>query len=119
MHFDDFGVWSLQEGHSYVSVSSGRPSFRDLVASLGSPSMATEFQRLSTLLSALRMTDMAEIEEAIEPCRLLLASFHPRDMCRSAAVWELGVILFRAFWFTNNIEYVNEAISILRESQLA
>jgi len=64
----------------------------------------------------LRMSDIAEIEEAIEPCRLLLASFHPCGICRSAAVCALGGILLRAFWFTNNIEYVNEAISILQES---
>ena len=122
MHFEDFGVWSLQEGHSYVSVCSGRPSFWDLVASLGSPSMATEFQRLSILLSALRMTDMAEIEEAIEPCRLLLASFHPRDMCRSAAVWALCVIASSSsmpfgLQITSNTS--TRQFSILRESQLA
>jgi len=115
IHFEDFGVRGLQEGHSCDSVSSGQPSFWDLIASLESPSMATEDQRLRGLTSASFMTDMAEIEQAIEPCRLLLASFHHSDMFKPIAVNVLGTLLQQAFWFTNNIEYINEAISIFRE----
>jgi len=115
MHFRDFGVGGLQEEHSCDPVLSVQPSFWDLVASLKSPSMATELQRLYALFSAFHMTDMAEIEEAIEPCRLLLASFHPGDLYKSLAVGVLGILLLRTFEFTNDVEYVNEAISILRE----
>jgi len=115
IHFEDFGVRGLQEEHSSDSVSSGQPSFWDLIASLESPSMATEDQRLRALTSASYITDMAEIEQAIEPCRLLLASFHHSDIFKPIAVNVLGTLLHRAFWSTNNIEYVNEAISIFRE----
>jgi len=113
--FDDFGVGDLQENRSLDSVLSGQPSFWDLIAPLQSPSMATETQRLDALVSAFRMSDMAEIEAAIEPCRLLVASFHPSDPIKSIGVVVLGKLLFRAASFANNIEYVNEAISILRE----
>jgi len=114
--FKDFGVGDLQENHSFDSVFSGWPSFWDFIAPLQSPSMATGLQRIFALFSALRMTDMAEIEAAIEPCRLLVASFHPSDEFKSVGVVVLGKLLFRASSFTNNIEYLNEAISILRES---
>jgi len=77
--------------------------------------MATEDQRLRALTSASYMTDMAEIERTIEPCRLLLASFHHSNIFNPIAVNVLGTLLQRAFWFTNNIEYVNEAISVFRE----
>ena len=115
MHFKLFGVGGLQEGHSFDSLFSGQPSFWDLIAPLQSPSMATETQRLFALFSAYRITDMAEIEQAIEPCRLLVASFHPSDPFKPFGFRVLGDLLFRASSFTNNIEYLNEAISILRE----
>jgi len=117
MYFKDFGVGGIQEEYSWDAQFSGQPPFWDLIASLKyeSPSMTTEFQRIRALFSAFHMTDMAEIEEAIEPCRLLLASFHPNDQFKSLAVGVLGLLLLRAFEFTNDIEHVNEAISILRK----
>ena len=115
VQFEDFGVGGLQEEHSWDSTSSGQPSFRDLMASLESPSMAHENQRLNILQSASGMTDMAEIEKAIEPCRLLLASFHPSSMFKIPAICALGSLLLRAFRFTKNIECLNEAISIHQE----
>jgi len=115
VHFKDFGVGDLQEGRSFDSVFSGQPSFWDLIAPLQSPSMATETQRLYALFAALRMTDMVEIEAAIDPCRLLVASFHPSDLFKSFGVVILGTLLVRASSFPNNIEYIDEAISILRE----
>jgi len=115
MHFKDFGVGDLQENRPIDSVFSGQPSFWDVIAPLQSPSMATDIQRLYALFSAFRMTDMVEIEAAIEPCRLLVASFHPSDLFKSFGVVVLANLLFRAASFANNIEYVNEAISILRE----
>jgi len=114
-HFEDFGVGGLREKRSWDSLLSGEPSFWDLIASFESPSTATEAERIWALLSTYRMTDMAEIEKAIEPCRLLLASFHHRDVFRSVAVSVLGRLLLCAFQFANDIEYINEAISILRE----
>jgi len=115
IHFEDFGVGDLQENRSLDSVFSGLPSFWDFIARLQSPPMATGAQRLCALLSALSMTDKVEIEVAIEPCRLLVASFHPSDRFKFIGVTGLGILLFRASSFTNNIEYVNESISVLRE----
>jgi len=115
MHFEDFGVGALQEEDSLDSLFSGLPSFWDVIASLGSPSMETKLQRILALGSTLRMTDMAEIEKAIEPCRRLVASFHPSDMDKPVAVNLFGELLRRAFSLTNNVEYLNEAISTLRE----
>jgi len=109
MRFEIFGIGGLHP------VCSGQPSFWDVIASLGSSSMATEGQRLNAFFSAFHITDMAEFEASIEPCRLLLASFRHGDMSGSLAVWNSGMLLLRAFSFANNIEYLNEAISILRE----
>jgi len=117
MQFKDFGVGGLQEEHFCDSVVSAQPSFWDLIASFESPSMATEDQRYRALASAYSMTDMARIEEVIKPCRLLFASFHPSDSgdYKLFAVYALGDLLWRAFRFTNNIEYLDEAISIYGE----
>jgi len=115
IRFVDFGVGDVQENSPFDSVFSDWPSFWDVIAPLQSPSTVTETQRTDALFSALRMTDMIEIEAAIEPCRLLVASFHPSDPFRSGGVAVLGNLLFRASSFGNNIEYLNEAISILRE----
>jgi len=113
--FEDFGVGDRQENRSFDSVFSGQLSFWDIIAPLQSPSMATEGQRFEALRSADRMTDMAEIEAAIEPCRLLVASFHPSDPLKVTGFGILGNLLFRAYSYENNIEYLNESISVLRE----
>ena len=111
---DDFGVGDLREELSGNSVLSGQPSFWELIASLESPSKGTELQRISALMSASGMTDMAEVEAVIEPCRRLLASFHPSAVVKPHAVGMFGNLLFKAFKFTNKIEYVNEGILVLR-----
>jgi len=113
--FEDFGVADLQENRSLDPEFFGQPSFWDVIAPLQSPSMATESQRLDALCSAFRMTDMVEIEAAIKPCRLLVASFHPSDPYKYVGCGVLGKLLFRAYSYANNIEYLNESISVLRE----
>jgi len=75
--------------------------------------MATESQWLRALASAVPMTH--EIEEVIEPCRLLLASFHPSDRNQPAAVSIYGFLLLCATLFTKDVKYVNKAIQILWE----
>jgi len=115
VRFEDFGVGDLQENSLFDSVFSGLPSFWDVIAPLQSPSMATEMQRVDALFSAICLTDMVEIEAAIEPCRLLVAPFHPSDPFKSIGFGVLGTLLFRASSFANNVEYLNEAISVLRE----
>jgi len=117
MHSEQFGVGTHQEEeHSSDSVFPGQP-FGDSLASLESPFMPAELQDLWVLFSAFRVTDTAEIEEDIKPFRLLLASCHPHigDRSKSLAIGAISIFLLHAFQLTNNIEYVNEAISILQE----
>jgi CHAT domain-containing protein len=113
-HFEDFGVGSFQGEHSCDSIFSSRPSFRDLAASLMTPSMETGAQLLHAPPSAFHMTDMAEIKAAIEYHRILLAPVYHHDLQESAAFYIVGALLLRAFQISDNIEYVNEAISVLR-----
>jgi hypothetical protein len=96
MHFEAFGLGPLQVNDSWETIPSGLASFWDLIASLESPSTEHVLNRVLALGSALRMTDMAEIEGALEPCRRLLASFHPGNMLKSVAVRVLGDLLHRA-----------------------
>jgi len=109
VHLKDFGVGGFHEEHSYDPMFSSQSSLWKLTF----PSMATEVQRLCTL-SYFQVTDMAEIEKAIETCRLLIAS-HTSDVSRPIGVYMLGVLLLRAFSLKHNIEYIHEAISILRD----
>jgi CHAT domain-containing protein len=123
MRFEDFGVSAgLQDEHSSNSGFFGHPSFRELSASLSSssssksPQMLTEDQHLGALLTVDRITDIAEIKEAVKYCRLLLATSLPRShVLVRLANTALGVLLLRAFSYTDNVEYLNEAISVLRE----
>jgi len=109
VHSKEFGVGGLQEEHTYDPMSSCMLSLWKFI----SPSMATEVQHLCAL-SPFHMTDMAEIEKAIETCRLLIAS-HTSELSRLIASYVLGMLLLHAFSFENNIEYINKVISILRE----
>jgi CHAT domain-containing protein len=111
-YFEDFGVGCVQEDHFDDAFLSGQPAFRHLTASMAVSSIGTREQRPLALFSA---TDMAEIEEAINACQLLVASVHG-DRSKSLAVCILGALLLHAFELTNNLNYVNEAISILRGS---
>ena len=116
MRVKDFGVGALQleEEHSLDSLFSGQPSFGDLITSLQSPSEENKLQRLSALFSASRMSDIAEIEEAIEPCRRLFDSFVPDDEFKPITIKFFGDFLHHALQLTDNIEYLDEAISIHR-----
>src|SRR6267142_1358164 len=122
IRFEDFGVSAgLQDKHSSNSGFSGHSSFRELRASLSlsssskSPQVVTEDQHLDALLSVDRITDIAEIKEAVKYCRLLLATSLPSNVLARLASNALGVLLLRAFSCTDNVEYLNEAISVLRE----
>jgi len=117
MHFEDFGVGGPQEGPSYDSMFSGEPPFWNLIASLESPSVdGFDCQCIRAFVSAYFITDLAQFKEAIETCRLLLACLHRSDMLAyMAAIPIFGHNLLRAFRSTNDIEYVDEAITILRE----
>ena len=96
LHFEDYAQVDISGDFEFSP--SPLKFFYDLIRS---PSMTT--------------TTQAEIEAAIEPSRRQLTSSHPSDKNRFAVVAEVGIMLLYAFMFTNNIEYLNEAISILRE----
>lgn len=115
--FDDSGVTSgLQEARLGNSSISDHRSFRDLTASLTESNAANDHNKhLDAILSIDRIFNKVEVEEAIEYCRLLLASSHPDSDFAHLAGMGLGVLLPRAFSCTNKIEYLNEAISIFRD----
>ena len=59
-------------------------------------------------------TDVAEIEEAIEYCQLILAETPPSDSITYFPARALGKALFHAFECTGNIEYLNKSIATFR-----
>jgi len=96
-------------------------SFPHLIASLRArsttdetiwtPEEGTKHRR--ALESACRATNIAEIGDAIEYCRLLLASTPPRHPAILYPAKALGKVLFHAFKSTDNIEYLNKSIATL------
>jgi CHAT domain-containing protein len=115
--FDDSGVVSgLQEAYHGNSGTSNHRSFRDLAASLTESNAENDNNKhLDAILSIGHIFDKEEVEDAIKYCRLLSASSHPDSDFAYLAGTGLGVLLPRAFSCTNKIEYLNEAISVLRD----
>ena len=109
---------------SSISESVKPPSIRDLIASL------TELNLLEAIPTAILrrhqgalenihyLTSLADIEDGIEYCRRLLASFHDSELVPEAR-FALGHLLYRAFQYSNNNEkkneFLNEAISVIRD----
>ena len=115
--FDDPGTTGgLQEAHIRDSGVSDHPSFQDLAASLTEFNADNEGKHLDVILSIDRITDRAEVEQAVKYCRLLLASSHQDSTFAYLAGMALGVLLPRAFSCTHKIEYLDEAISVLRDN---
>ncbi|KAI9509761.1 CHAT domain-containing protein [Russula earlei] len=117
----DFGVVrSLDPTDSSPPI----PPFRELIASLsqsggtsrGSTLMTMEDQHFDALHSYFRITDMADIKEAINYFRLALPSFHPGTAIATLTTIALANALYKAFSCTNNIDYLNESISVLQHS---
>ena len=73
---------------------------------------ANPFQReFKPLLFVDRITDIADIEDTIKYCQLRLSS-------RTSTPTVLGafsILAQRAFLWTDNIDYINEAILIVRD----
>jgi len=101
---------------------SGFPSFRDLTASLdemkdvktlSTPLLLKHFRALLVICSYSTHFTMADIKDALDYCQTLLSSHPASPLCpyfHSA----LAELLYRAFGRTEEIEYLNEAISVLR-----
>jgi len=60
------------------------------------------------------LTDIADIEGGVKYCRLLLSSY-PDSGLAAMARGALSLLFYRAFECTNQIEYLNEAISAARD----
>jgi CHAT domain-containing protein len=115
--FDDPGIAGrFQEWHLKNSGLSDHPSSQDLTAFLAEFDADNTDKHFNVILSINRIIDWAEVEEAIKYCRLLLASSHPGSTFAHLAGVGLGVLLPRAFYCTNKIEYLDEAILVLRDN---
>ena len=89
-------------------------SFSHLIASLRTDKtnwVQEEIKHYSALESACRTRNIAEIGDAIEYCRLLLASSSPSHPAIIMPAITLGIVLFHAFECTDNIEYLNKSIA--------
>jgi len=95
------------------------PSFRDLIARLPELEASTSLSALHDHDSALdlpsidRLTDIADIEDGIEYCRQLNA-FYPNSPHACATRSTLPYFFWRAFNCTDEMEYLNKAISAAR-----
>ena len=96
--------------------------FRELIVSLPEamsvePNSTEAFKNHTYALNPFhidQLTDVANIEDGIKYCRLILVSY-PRSHLTTAAQNSLGILLDRAFQLTHNIEYINEAIAFTRD----
>jgi len=120
-----FGVTEgSQEAQSGATKVTDVPSFSGLVASLLTNSTAGkthwwmgrgEEEHLQALKSVCSTTDLAEIEDAIKYCRLLLASNPPRDDLVFHSAISLGNVLFHAFECTDKFEYLDQSVATFRD----
>ena len=118
LRFDD----SIGGAKALVSTSdfAKRPSFCDLIASL--PELDTIDSTMTSTMhsNALQLntieclTDIGEIEDGIMYCRQLLTSY-PRSELARLARSALGNLFHCAFKRTNEIKYLDEAISATRD----
>ncbi len=120
--FDGSGVTpDLEPLMPGTSKSARLPSFRDLTASLPELSVrplpiTTLTKHLGPLRGAIigRLIDKADIEDGVNYCQQLVSSYPDSELAplaRSA----LSRLLHRGFECTNEIEYLNRAISASRD----
>ena len=120
--FDDSGVTSDLQEPNLMNLGFSdhpHPSFQDLTASLTELNADNNVKHLDVILSLHRftlLTDEAQLVEAVKYCRLLLSSSHHSSEFAHLASKTLGILLPRAFFCTDKIEYLNETISVLREN---
>jgi len=97
------------------------PSFRDLTASLPELSVKPIPKRIfdkhkNALSSTIKcLTDIADIEDRVNYCQQLIASY-PDSGLSPGARTALAYLLRHAFDCTNEIEYLNRAISAARDN---
>jgi len=101
------------------------PSFSGLIALLLAEPTAGktrswvgrgEEEHIRALKLASSTTDLAEIEEAIKYCRLLLASLPPNDDLIFHSTISLANALFHAFECTDKFEYLDQSVGTFRDA---
>ena len=120
----DLKVPNVQNALSGILGSTMVPSFRDLLTSLPNlnniKSLPNPDATLNKYLVALQpttielLTDIETVEDGIKCCRQLLVSYRS-SFLGLVAHSALPNLLHRAFKCTNEIEYLNEAISAARD----
>ncbi|KAI0255287.1 hypothetical protein BJV78DRAFT_1358864 [Lactifluus subvellereus] len=105
----------LPSNSDAFDLPTGSPSLAKSIV-VKSPPITTEAgQHVEVLSADDAITDMADTEEAIKYFRTLLASSHPSGLIFPFSAVGLTIFLLRAFERTDKIEYLNEAISALRD----
>lgn len=119
---DEFGVTNdLQQAYFRDPGIAIIPSFSDLSASLAgfkfsSLTMEDQKRHLDAVLSVDDITNIEDIEEATNYCRLLHMSLQssPENPMTHLIVNQLGGLLLTAFRRTLNTKYLDESITISR-----
>jgi len=115
-------VQDVQNLLSSTSEFAKLPSFRDLTTSIpelnpaGRLSTTTFMEHFDALdvTTTSRLNDLADIEAGVKYCQELLASYPGSELAPKARSTLLDLLL-RAFEFTDEIKYINEAISAARD----
>ena len=117
--FDEFGVTSNRQdaeadnaevaNHSYLTASSQTVKSDESLSDM--PDEIALFAHIKAM-GSMDITDLAELERAIEYCRFSLTSSHSED---PSTLYMLCHHLFRAFYLTGNAEYLDESIVGYRE----
>jgi tetratricopeptide (TPR) repeat protein len=118
--FDEFGVTNgLPEAPSSNPKDIDLPLFSDLSASLSesdNPKLMERLRYLRAVKAMCRITDKAEIEDAVKYCRRLLTLLQqsPDDAMTLThlIINESAGFLLRAFELTRNPEHLNESIDL-------
>ncbi|KAH9970655.1 CHAT domain-containing protein [Russula compacta] len=118
-HFEEFGVRSgRQEDNAEVVDDSHLDASPQVAKSnlipfpLPMPDKKDSIPHILALTSILNITDLTDIEQAIEYCRLCLTS---PDSYLPFTLNALGHLLYRAFHLTANVNYLNETITVYRD----
>ena len=94
-----------------------RPSFSDLAASLvdKNPITGADRDRDLEAIRSMRYVDEADVEKAIDYCRLLLLSLHPADELTPHIALKFGRLSWRVAKRTNDTKHLNNSITAFRD----
>ncbi|KAH9980701.1 CHAT domain-containing protein [Russula compacta] len=119
IRFEEFGVRSgRQEDNAKVVDDSHLAAFTQMARSnlvefpLPMPDRRNPAPHFQALQSIEGLTDLTNIEKAIEYCRLCITSPHS-DIPRT--LFRLGRLLHSVFRITRNIDYLNESITVYHD----